>query len=144
MWAVDTRVRDKMTLVKQGGCLCGKVRYEVNLKGAEFGNCHCKDCQKNSGAPFISFAFVDWGYFRWINEPDGAYQSSPNAYRKFCTNCSSAICWESKDFPDGISINAGTLDDISENEIQFEIFTCSRWPGIAPINGARQYVAGPK
>ncbi len=128
----------------EGGCLCGRVRYEVNLKGAEFGHCHCKDCQKNSGAPFMSFAFVEWGYFRWLNEPDGAYQSSPDACRKFCTHCSSAICWEGKQFDHGISINTGTLDEYSGGDIQFEIFTRSRWPIIAPINGARQYEAEPK
>jgi hypothetical protein len=34
-----------------GGCLCGAVRYdaEVYLKQAQY--CHCRTCQRSSGAP---------------------------------------------------------------------------------------------
>jgi len=37
-----------------GGCLCGAVRYECSAKPMMTGNCHCRDCQKSSGAPFVT------------------------------------------------------------------------------------------
>ena len=49
----------------QGGCLCGKVRYEVSgrLYGAE--HCHCSMCRRQHGAAFSTYADFDPGHFNW-------------------------------------------------------------------------------
>ena len=59
------------TDLRQGGCLCGAVRYEINMDGARTGNCHCRDCQKNGGGPFMTFTTPLAGHLRWISEPKG-------------------------------------------------------------------------
>ncbi len=126
--------------LRQGGCLCGAVRYEVNLDGHKASNCHCTDCQKNSGAAFMMFTNIDSGQFRWTNKPDGVYQSSEHALRRFCTQCGTPITWDAVDRPERQSVSVGTLDNLDGIEISYEIYTRSRIEGIPPVSGARQYL----
>ena len=48
---------------REGGCLCGAVRYEIdgepakNLNGsASVAICHCRACQRSAGAPLVAWA----------------------------------------------------------------------------------------
>ena len=34
----------------EGGCQCGAVRYRLKASPMSVYNCHCKDCQRFSGA----------------------------------------------------------------------------------------------
>ncbi len=129
------------TDLRTGGCLCGAARYEINMAGSQTGNCHCKDCQKSSGAPFIASSFVDRGQFRWLSRPEGEVRASDIAVRRFCKLCGTPLVWEGEVEPDMISINTATLDDSSGLEISYEIFTRSRWACLAPVAGARQFEA---
>ncbi len=129
------------TDLRQGGCLCGAVRYEINIDRHRTGNCHCRDCQKNSGGAFMPFTSVDRGQFRWLSEPHGEGRASEAAIRRFCEKCGTPMTWEGRDYPNRISVSTGTLDDVSGVEISYEIYTRSRWPGIQPVPGVRQYEA---
>src|SRR5262245_25678266 len=37
-----------------GGCLCGEIRYKVTEPSLDNNYCHCRMCQKFSGAPFTA------------------------------------------------------------------------------------------
>ncbi len=41
---------DKTTPIT-GGCLCGAVRYESEEPPTDSNYCHCRICQRTSGAP---------------------------------------------------------------------------------------------
>jgi len=46
-----------------GGCMCSKVRFELQSDPFDCGWCHCRTCQLSSGAPAQAFACVkrgDW------------------------------------------------------------------------------------
>lgn len=131
-----------MNDLRTGGCLCGAVRYEINMKDSRTGNCHCRDCQKNSGTGFMPFTNVDKGQFRWISKPEGEARASDIAVRRFCIQCGTPMSWEGEEFPDLMSVSTGTLDDPSGLEIEYEIYTRTRWACYEPVAGARQYEAG--
>ena len=38
----------------EGGCLCGKVRFELNDDPEVAYGCHCRFCQKATGTAFRS------------------------------------------------------------------------------------------
>ena len=38
--------------IHQGGCLCGKVRYETDGSPERSGVCHCRYCQLRTGSSF--------------------------------------------------------------------------------------------
>lgn len=48
-----------------GGCLCGKLRFRVTAAPLDAGYCHCRMCQRNSGAPvvaWVTFPAASWFY----------------------------------------------------------------------------------
>src|SRR5689334_2859098 len=47
-----------MNLPIQGGCLCGGVRYELRAEPTHLVDCHCLDCRRASGAPFVTWGTV--------------------------------------------------------------------------------------
>ena len=48
-----------------GGCLCGKVRFRVAAPPIDSGYCHCRICQKNSGAPVVAWVTFPATGFSW-------------------------------------------------------------------------------
>jgi hypothetical protein len=102
-----------------GGCFCEAVRYEadVNLRDAFY--CHCKTCQKTSGAPATVGALVKQGTLKFTKEDPNVFQSSPFASRSFCPHCGSQLVWTSPDKEDWTAIFVGSLDD-PENVVPTE------------------------
>jgi len=41
--------------VRQGSCLCGRVRFRVKGRPLRVGLCHCQDCRRASGSFFTPF-----------------------------------------------------------------------------------------
>ena len=37
--------------VKYGGCLCRKIRYQIEGDSFDSDYCHCRICQRQTGAP---------------------------------------------------------------------------------------------
>ena len=93
-----------------GGCLCGAVRYEAEayLKKAYY--CHCRMCQKSTGAPAEIAVFVKPGTLAFTKEEPTYYQSSPFGRRGFCRHCGSRLIWMSPDKPEWTNLSAGCLD----------------------------------
>ena len=73
--------------VLTGGCQCGAVRFAVSAAPNRVSICHCRMCQKASGAPFASFADIDKNDFTWTKGTPAAFQSSTIAMRDFCSAC---------------------------------------------------------
>ena len=44
--------------VLTGGCQCGAIRFALSAAPVKISICHCRMCQKASGAPFASFADI--------------------------------------------------------------------------------------
>ena len=130
---VNTRAK-----VVSGSCLCGHVRYELDLSGSHTGICHCRDCQRASGGPFMVFTTPKRGYLRWLTEPECEARASERARRRFCARCGTPMTWESLTDPMDIEVSTGTLDDPSAARIVSESFTVRRWSCFEPIPGLRQ------
>lgn len=131
-----------MANIQRGGCMCGATRYEIDMTRAKTGNCHCTDCQKNSGCAFMPFTSVKYGQLTWTNEPQGVASVSAEAKRRFCSKCGTPMTWEGVEYQHHQSVSTGTLDDPSCTRITYEIYTRSRWPGIMPVEGALQFEDG--
>lgn len=106
-----------------GGCLCGRVRFRVTAVPLDSGYCHCRMCQKNTGAPVVAWATFPIDEFSWTAGEPGTYLSSPRARRQFCTTCGSYMIFRSDDFPAEISINTASFDDPNAFPPRQHIFT---------------------
>ncbi len=79
-----------------GGCLCGQVRFEVTEKALGSMLCHCRMCQRFSGAPMLEGTTFAASAFRLTKGKVKIYQSSLIAERGFCGKCGSPILYQGR------------------------------------------------
>ena len=96
-------------LVLTGGCQCGAIRFAVKAAPVKISICHCRMCQKASGAPFASFADIDREDFAWTKGKPAAFRSSSIAERDFCPACGTPLSYRLIGGP-RIEIMTGTFD----------------------------------
>jgi len=96
-----------------GGCLCGDIRYEITKPPIDSGYCHCKMCQRFSGAPIIAGATFPKDGVRFTKGEPTYYRSSTIAERGFCPRCGSSLTYKpiARRWIDWIFIYDGSLDE---------------------------------
>ena len=107
-----------------GGCACGAVRYELAAAPYDAGWCHCRLCQRVSGAPGMVFTTAKLGDYRVTKgeERVGRFASTPFGERTYCRDCGSPLTIHVSHQPDEIDVAAGTLDDPEAARPGFHIF----------------------
>lgn len=117
-----------------GGCLCGRVRFQVDGPLRETAHCHCTMCRRSSGAPLVTWTVADPEGFRWTGEPPAAYASSPGCVRTFCGGCGATLTFTDDRRPGDVDIAAGALDNPEAAPVESQIFGASRlsWCRIDP------------
>jgi hypothetical protein len=111
-----------------GGCLCGAVRYALRGPILAVTHCHCRMCQRASGAPVVTWASVARKDYAATAGVMARYQSSDKAWRGFCTSCGSQIAFEYEASPDTVYLNVGALDEPGAVTPERNIWTHSRLP----------------
>jgi hypothetical protein len=111
-----------------GGCACGAVRYTCKSGLIAMLNCHCRDCQRSSGAPFASGVVVASSDLEIIGTAR-AYSvrasSGKLATRSFCPECGTPLFTRSEANPQFMSIRFPSLDDPSGFAPALDIWTSS-------------------
>jgi hypothetical protein len=100
---------DSAKPVLTGGCQCGAVRFALSAPPTKVSICHCRMCQKASGAPLASFAEIEQSDFTWTRGQPAAFRSSSIAERDFCADCGTPLSFRRIDGP-RIEIMTGTFD----------------------------------
>lgn len=112
--------------IHEGGCLCGKTRFRVTAEALDSGYCHCRMCQRNSGAPAIAWATFPTASVSWTTREPTGYHSSPQVTRSFCPTCGSYLMFSSTESPHEVSLNAGSFDTPAAIPPRKHIFVESR------------------
>jgi hypothetical protein len=127
---------------REGGCLCGAVRYTLKSEPAMTAVCHCTHCQKQSGAAYSVNLGIPEAQFEQRGETQ-AYEdrgdSGKPVWRNFCPRCGSPIMSKVAAMPGLVFVKAGTLDDLSGLAPAVEVYTDHAAPFVAPIAGARRF-----
>ena len=110
-----------------GGCLCGQLRYEAR-DPIDAGYCHCRLCQRSSGAPVLAWASFPTASFSYAKGEPRSYRSSPNGFRDFCANCGTQIAYRGTAPSTRIDVNIASLDDPASIEPEYHIWVESRVP----------------
>ena len=76
-----------------GGCLCGAVRYEFDQPELGTMYCHCRMCQRFTGAPVIAGTTFLTESMRYTRGEPKYYRSSKIAERGFCGDCGSGLVY---------------------------------------------------
>lgn len=115
-----------------GGCACGAIRYECSAEPLMIGNCHCRDCQRSSGAAFSTGVVVPSDSLTLLKgEPKYhrvTMENGTTARRGFCAECGSPLFAGSSANPRTIAVKVGSLDDPSWCKPMVDIWTKSAQP----------------
>lgn len=123
-----------------GGCLCGKVRYELTTDPLMCVTCHCKNCQRQAGSALSIIVGVPEGSVNVVGEVktyNDKGDSGATVRRQFCGDCGSPV-FTLVEHPPGVRfIKAGTLDDTSSLKPAFHCYTKSAqdWVELGDIPG---------
>lgn len=95
----------------EGGCLCGAVRYRLRGAPDWSSHCHCRSCQRATGAAFATWAGAKESRFEVTRGRLAVCASSPGVSRGFCDRCGSSLTYVGEGWPGQIGVLAATLDD---------------------------------
>lgn len=118
-------------MAMDGGCACGELRYRVDADPIFVNNCHCSQCQRQSGAASAINAFVEMDHLRLLSGALSEHVVPTGSGRTQvimrCATCATAV-WSH--YPrlgrSGAAIRVGTLDDRSRIRPDAVIFTADR------------------
>jgi len=95
-----------------GGCHCGRIRFEAEVEPTAVAICHCTDCQSLSGSPYRAMVAAPASGFRIEGDPKLYVKTSergtPRA-QAFCPDCGSWIYASAPDAPSVYSIRIGVI-----------------------------------
>ncbi|WP_374377020.1 GFA family protein [Tabrizicola sp.] len=114
-----------MSLERDGGCLCGAVRFTARLTGTNFGVCHCPMCRKWTGSALLGIT-VPEGNVAWTGtEHIARRQSSAWGERAWCAECGSALWFRvtvAGPYAGNLELPVGTFDDANGLTMTNEIY----------------------
>ncbi len=98
-----------------GGCLCGRIRYRLARVPDDVAHCHCRICQRASGAPVVTWATLPRDELALLADEPAWRRSSAAARRGFCPACGTQLFFAfDADFadarPDAPPDSARTID----------------------------------
>lgn len=99
-----------MNSVLSGGCLCGTTRYELDVAPHSVGDCHCIDCRRSSGAPFVTWGTVNRASVRVVNGEVRRMQHA-NRIRSFAACCGTPLFFEDAPDAEAVDLTIATLDE---------------------------------
>jgi hypothetical protein len=82
--------------VKQGGCLCGAIRYMASAQPIRVTYCHCKFCQRATGSAYMVEPIFEKKSFEIISGKPATYAQTSEGSGKqvtinFCAACGTKL-----------------------------------------------------
>lgn len=112
-----------------GSCLCGAIRFAVDAPVKELRACHCRNCQKASGAGGSVNAVVPSAAFRITQGTPKRYSARADSgrllHRYFCGDCGSPVYSQRETTPETVVVRAGLFDNAGAMKIVANIWTGS-------------------
>lgn len=98
--------------IRRGGCQCGAIRFVATGPAGDVAYCHCRTCQRTTGAPLTAWGDWEVQRFRFTSkEQPRVFASSATGERWFCGQCGSSIAFFDRQRPNIVEINLLALDD---------------------------------
>ena len=109
-----------------GGCLCGALRYELSGGLIDAGFCHCRMCQRASGAPVVAWCTFPIEAFRYTGKAPVVHSSSARYQREFCGQCGTPIAFRRRAAATLIDVTLASLDTPEAIPPQYHIWRMSQ------------------
>ena len=123
------------TAVLEGGCTCGQVRYRLTRSPIIVHCCHCRWCQRETGAAFALNAMIESTCVDLFKGPPETVDTPSNSGKGQkiirCPSCRVALWSHYAGAGDLLSfIRVGTLDNPDALPPDIHIFTASKQPWV--------------
>jgi hypothetical protein len=110
----------------QGGCHCGRVRFEVSAEIEKVVDCNCSICTKKGFLHLI----LPVERFRLLSPPDAValYQfNTKTAKHYFCPVCGIHSYYIPRSHPDKIDVNVRCLEEVNLQTLTIQPFNGREW-----------------
>lgn len=114
-----------MSLEREGGCLCGAVRFTARLGKTTFGVCHCEMCRKWTGSALMGVTVPVENVVWQGAEHIARRQTSSWAERAWCRDCGSGLYYRvtvEGPYAGNLELPVGVLDDANGLTLVNEIY----------------------
>lgn len=126
-------------LKHQGGCHCGRVRFEVLASATiSVSECNCSICSKSGYLAMI----VPKDQFTLMSGEEYLTEytfDTGSAKHLFCKHCGIKAFYIPRSHPEGISVNARCLDPGSVDKMNIKKFDGQNWEKYYPNGRADSY-----
>jgi hypothetical protein len=124
-------------MTREGGCLCGAVRFKAEGEPINVRICHCRNCQKAMGSPFFARALFQQSALT-IQGEIARYASSEALDRVFCKTCGTSLfAWRKIGTMAGVALAA--FDDRNAFAPTDHIWVAERMEWVRLEDGLPQY-----
>ena len=118
-----------------GGCTCRAVRYQMTSKPLFVHCCHCRWCQRETGASFALNAMIEADRVMLLNGEPEVVNTPSNSGKgqkiARCPNCRIALWSNYAGGGDAVRfVRVGTLDEPDRLPPDIHIFTSSKQPWV--------------
>jgi hypothetical protein len=128
-------------MIREGGCLCGAVRFWAEGEPINVRVCHCRNCQKAMGSPFFARALFDQKALG-IKGETARYASSEALDRVFCKACGTRLfAWRRNGTAAGVALAA--FDDRNAFAPTEHIWVKEKMHWLKLDDGLPQYPGAP-
>src|SRR5690348_2395875 len=133
----------------EGGCACRAIRYTLTNTPLIVHACHCRDCQRLTGGPFVINVWIE-------NEFVASGSAAPKSVHLaggsgkghdlfFCGDCGTTLWSRYHIVPgDALFVRAGTLDNPEAVTPDVHIYTRSKLPWLQLPEGVRAFASSYK
>ncbi len=112
--------------LREGGCLCGAIRYQVEGEPFDADYCHCRSCQKSTGSAFGAWMDFKLSQVIWLKGQVTEFASSEFIRRGFCDKCGTSLTYRHTQYPDYSTLSIASLDDANQVKPKYHIYTDSQ------------------
>jgi len=128
-----------MTIRYRGQCLCGGVRFSFGEVLEPPVACHCRECQRQSGAFWVAVTVpandleIEAQRLAWVS-------ATPRAWRGFCRDCGGYLFWQPAT-RESVDIAFGALEETNGLALTAHIF-CDEARLAIPEDGLPRFARG--
>ncbi len=108
---------------RDGGCLCGAVRYRCRGEPLWVAHCHCNSCRRACGSVVMTWAGHASESFEILKGEPRSHESSKGVRRRFCGDCGTPLTYQSERYAGEVHITVGSLDNPDALPPQGHVFT---------------------
>ena len=112
-----------------GGCVCGGTRYLLKSRPFALIDCHCIDCRRSAGAPYVTWGSVPREDLV-ITRGEARKIAHANRIRCFAACCGTPLFFEDSKDSDMIDVTIASLDDPASFAPQKAIFLEDKLPWV--------------